>query len=195
MNGLGQAIAALRAGAVVCFPTESSYGLAVDPHNPEALAALVALKGRSASAPFALIAGSLEQARECTGLWPESASQLAEAHWPGALTLILPPSRQIGAACIGPSGGVGVRISSLEVARALALGLGHAITATSANPSGKPAATDVAQAQAYFGSAVQSYLDGGICEGRPSTLVDFDGNGQPQVLRDGPIVLPRVDMP
>ncbi|MCP4445255.1 MAG: Sua5/YciO/YrdC/YwlC family protein [Myxococcales bacterium] len=189
MKNLEEAIAELRKGGVVCFPTESSYGLAVDPRSEKALAALSALKGRAANAPFALIAGSLEQARLCTGAWPRLADELSGQHWPGPLTLILPPRLGIGSACTGPSGGVGVRVSSVETARSLAIGLGFAITATSANLSGEAAANLCSEARAYFGEGVGSYLDGGRCEGRASTLVDFDAAGDAHVLREGPIVL------
>jgi L-threonylcarbamoyladenylate synthase len=179
----------------VCFPTESSYGLAVDPRNASALTRLATLKGRAATAPFALIAGNMQQARACTSAWPAQAEALAAKHWPGALTLILPPAAEIGPACIGPSGGVGLRISSLPAAQNLALGLGYAITATSANPSGAPGAETCAAAQTYFGAGVDAYIDGGRCNGQPSTLVDFGKDGQTQVLREGPIVLLRPDRP
>lgn len=195
MTQVALAIGALQAGGIVCFPTESSYGLAVDPRNSEALARLAVLKGRAATAPFALIAGNEAQARGCTQAWPSAASALASRHWPGPLTLILRPSADLGEQCIGPSGGVGVRISSLKLARDLALGLGYAITATSANPSGAPAAESVTEARAYFGDGVAVYLDGGACDGEPSTLIDFDAVGQAQVLRQGPIVLLPADVP
>ncbi len=195
MTELARAVAALRDGGIVCFPTESSYGLAVDPRNESALASLTALKGRAASAPFALIAGNMAQAKQCTKPWPLAAESLSEQHWPGALTLILPPAAEVGAACIGPSGGVGLRVSSLEIARDLALGLGYAITATSANPSGEPGAQTCEGAKGYFGSGVAAYLDGGLCSGQPSTLVDFGPEGVVQVLREGPIVLLQADMP
>lgn len=195
MTRVALAISALQAGGIVCFPTESSYGLAVDPRDSEALARLAALKGRAATAPFALIAGSRAQASACTDGWPNAASALANKYWPGPLTMILPPSSDLGAQCIGPSGGVGVRISSLQLARDLAIGLGYAITATSANPSGEPAAESIAQARGYFGSGVAVYLDGGPCADEPSTLIDFDAVGQAQVLRQGPIVLLPADAP
>ncbi len=194
MSTVADAITAIRAGEIVCFPTESSYGLAVDPRNSQALASLAELKGRDERAPFALIAGDIEQAQACTGAWSEPARLLATAHWPGPLTLILPPGANIGARCVGPSGGVGVRISSLADARQLALGLGFAITATSANPSGQPAARSAKEATAYFGAKVAVYLDGGPCTGLPSTLVDFDAEGRPQVLRQGPIILPAEEL-
>ena len=195
MSSVSQGALTLRAGGVVCFPTESSYGLAVDPRNGRALERLAAIKGRDANSPFALIAGDLQQAQGCTEAWPSSAQNLAQEHWPGPLTLILPPSSQLGPGCIGPSGGVGVRISSVAIARDLALGLGYAITATSANPSGQPAATRCSEARAYFAGLVDCYIDGGRCAGQPSTLVDFGLDGAVHVLREGPIVLPPQDAP
>ena len=92
---LERALVALRAGQIVCLPTESTYGLAVDPSNARALDELSELKGRPVNAPFALIAGSAEQARAWTGLWPEAASSLAAEDGPGPLTLILPPGPQV----------------------------------------------------------------------------------------------------
>ncbi len=184
---LGAAIETLRNGGIVCFPTESSYGLAVDPRNEQALATLSALKGREASAPFALIAGDLAQARRATIQWPAVAERLVAEHWPGALTLILRPAVEVRSACLGPNGGVGVRVSSVALARDLALGFGYAITATSANPTGQPPATTEPEVRHYFGDGVDFYLEGGTCTGMPSTLVDFDSSGNVLVLRQGPV--------
>ncbi len=195
MTKLALAVSVLRKGGIVCFPTESSYGLAVDPRDVSALERLADLKGRAANAPFALIAGDMQQAKDCTAQWPAEAKALAARHWPGPLTLVLPPATDVGGACIGASGGVGVRISSLDVARELALGLQYPITATSANPSGAANAQTCAAAEHYFGAAVGAYLDGGPCSGMPSTVVDFGPGGQARVLREGPIVLLPTDMP
>lgn len=185
-----QALAILREGGLVCVPTESSYGLAVDASRPEAIERLQALKGRGLSAPFGLIAGSYEQARACTGPWPDEAEELARRHWPGPLTLILPPLATTALQLVGPTGGVGLRVSSAEEVAWLATELGGVITATSANPTGQAPATTTSAAQGYFGDQVDFYLDGGPCEGRASTLVAFDPRGRPQVLRQGAIVLP-----
>lgn len=188
---LEPALQVLRAGGLVCVPTESSYGLAVDAGNEAAIEALHRLKGRPNNAPFALIAGSMEMAKRHTGTWPPAAELLAAEHWPGPLTLVLPPTQGTSVRLLGPSGGVGVRVSSCELTRSLSLALGRPITATSANPSAKPAAQSVQEAQSYFARAVECYIDAGNCSGIPSTLVDFDAAGQAQVLRAGPIVLPQ----
>jgi L-threonylcarbamoyladenylate synthase len=162
----------------------------VDAECDAAIERLQDLKGRDDAAPFGLIAGSLAQAQACTGTWPPLAEDLARAHWPGALTLILPPTERTAPRLLGPSGGVGIRVSSCAPVRWLAEELGRPITATSANPSGKAPATTIAAAQSYFGSEVDFYLDGGECSAQASTLVDFDSEGRAQVLRQGPIVLP-----
>ncbi len=184
---LGAAIETLRQGGIVSFPTESSYGLAVDPRNERALATLSTLKGREASAPFALIAGDFAQARQVTSQWTAVTERLVAEHWPGALTVIMQPAMEVSSACLGPSGGVGVRVSSVALARDLALGFGYAITATSANPSGRPPATTELEVRHYFGDSVDFYLEGGTCAGMPSTLVDFDSSSKILVLRQGPV--------
>jgi phosphoribosylamine--glycine ligase len=189
MADLTQALAALRRGDIVCMPTESSYGLAVNPFDARALARLVALKGRTPDAPFALIAADQTQARALAQNWPERAQELATRHWPGPLTLVVPARPTLAPELIGPAGGVGVRVSSHPVATALARAFGSAITATSANPSGAPPATDCATARAYFGDRV-IYIDTGPCPGGPpSTVLDISATGQSRVLRPGAIDL------
>ncbi len=190
---LERAVEALRSGHIVCVPTESTYGLAVDPSNASALQRLVDLKGRSSQSPFALMASSLRQAQDWTGVWPSAAERLAKRYWPGPLTLILPPADKVLAILLGPSGGLGVRVSSLQLTRDLAHALGRPITATSANPSGQPPATTLKQARDYFPGAFGADFDGGECADQASTLVDFGPGGAGQVLREGPIALPSLD--
>lgn len=177
----------------MCIPTESSYGLAVDPANAAALDALSALKGRPSQSPFALIAGDLGQAREWTATWPSAALKLASLFWPGPLTLILPPAAHARAELLGPTGGIGLRVSSHPVARELALALGRPITATSANPSAKAPATTLGKARTYFPSAFGAEFDGGLCDAMASTLIDFNERGVPHVIRQGPIILPSLE--
>jgi L-threonylcarbamoyladenylate synthase len=185
-----QAVAALRRGEVVCLPTESSYGLAADLRAPDGLARITALKGgRPADSPFALIAGAPEHARALARVWPDAAEGLAARHWPGPLTLVVPARPGLPSEVVGPDGGVGVRVSSHPLAAALARALGAPITATSANRSGQPPATTVAEARAAFGDEVAVYLDGGVCAGTPSTVVAVDEAGRLRVLRAGAIAL------
>jgi L-threonylcarbamoyladenylate synthase len=188
---LDAAVAALAAGAIVCYPTESTYGLGVDAASPAALARLVALKGRDPRSPFGLIAGDRAQARSVARAWPEAAERLAARDWPGALTLVVPAIEGLAPELIGAYG-VGVRVSPHPIAQALAAGLGRPITATSANRSGEPAAVVVAEARARFGERVAVYLDGGVCAGTPSTVVAVDQDGNLTLVRAGALALPEL---
>jgi L-threonylcarbamoyladenylate synthase len=184
------AAAALRRGDVVCLPTESTYGLAVDIRSTAGLARLVALKGgRARAAPLGLIAADVAQAVSVASCWPAAAADLAVRHWPGPLTLVVPAAAGLAAALVGPGGGVGVRVSAHPWARALAAELGAPITATSANPSGQAPAVTAAAARACFGSGVAVYLDGGRCAGPVSTVVRVDADGAITILRAGAISL------
>jgi L-threonylcarbamoyladenylate synthase len=184
------ALAALLRGEVVCLPTESSYGLAADARSAAALARVTALKGgRPADSPFPLVVADADAARDLAAVWPDAADRLARRHWPGPLTLVVPARPGLPSEVVGPDGGVGVRVSSHPLAAALARALGAPITATSANRSGQPPATTVAEARAAFGDEVAVYLDGGVCAGIPSTVVAVDEAGRLRVLRAGAIAL------
>ena len=194
-DDIADVAATLDAGGIVCFPTETTYGLAVDAGNRAALAALAALKGRVADSPFGLIAGDPAQARQLAASWPHLAEILAERYWPGPLTLVVPaapglPEEITGRPAMerfGSARGVGVRVSSHPVAGALARHLGRPITATSANPSGRPPARDGATARAYFASRV-AYLDDGPSPGeQASTVIAVAADGRARTLRPGPI--------
>ena len=184
------AAAALERGEVVCVPTESSYGLAADLRHPAALARVTALKrGRPADSPFPLVAGSVDDARALARAWPAEAERLAALHWPGPLTLVVPARPELPVEVVGPGGGVGVRVSSHPIARALARALGRPITATSANRAGEPPARSVDEARAVFGADLALYLDGGSCDGVPSTVVAVGEDGALRVVRRGAIDL------
>jgi L-threonylcarbamoyladenylate synthase len=183
----GCAIEALRSGEVVVYPTETFYGMGVDALSPAALDRLFALKGREPGKPVALIAADAPSAFELAREVSEVARRLADAFWPGPLTLVLPARDDLPAPLIGPDGGVGVRVSSHPIARALAEGLGRPITATSANLAGGQPATTLGEARNTFGAKVKVYLEGGkLMASAASTVVACDRNGW-RVLRAGAI--------
>lgn len=184
---------AIGAGKVVCFPTETTYGLAVDGADRGALARLVALKGRDPSSPFALIAPDAPAAAGLARVWPDAAARLAGEHWPGPLTLVVPARADLPGEIVGPTGGVGVRVSSHPWALALARAVGRPITATSANRAGEPPSTSVAAARDAFGDGVSIYLDAGPSQAvTASTVVDVGADGSVTVLRPGPVVLAEL---
>jgi L-threonylcarbamoyladenylate synthase len=182
-----RAIEALRSGETVVYPTETFYGMGADALSLAALDRLFALKGREPGKPVALIAADARSAFELARELPEAARRLADAFWPGPLTLVLPARDNLPGPLIGPDCRVGVRVSSHPIARALAAGLGRPITATSANLAGGQPATTLAEARDAFGAKVKVYLEGGeLAASAPSTVVACDRNGW-RVLRAGAI--------
>lgn len=185
-SDLERAAAALRAGLLVAFPTETFYGLAADAWQPAALGRLLALKDRDASAPLPLILPSAEHLGRVSVDVPPAARALMERHWPGPLTLVLPARADLPAPLVGPEG-VGVRLSSHAVASGLAQRLDAPLVATSANPGGaSPAASAEEVAERLPG--VDLLVDGGpTAGGVPSTVVAVSRSGTLRVLRQGEI--------
>lgn len=186
-SGIERAVEVVRRGGVVAFPTETFYGLAVDPWNEKAIDALYAAKGRPSDTAVALIADSIDVVRDriVGGELPRAAEILADKFWPGPLTLVIPARASLSSLLGGGTGTIGVRVSPHPISAALATKLG-AITATSANPHGKPAMTravDVAAAMPHL----DLVLDGGETPGgAPSTLVDVTVD-PPRIVRAGAI--------
>jgi L-threonylcarbamoyladenylate synthase len=171
---LDRAVGVLARGGIVAFPTETFYGLAVDALSDEGVARLVRVKGRVASKAIACIVGDLEQRTQLCSAWPEAAERLARRFWPGPLTLVLPARPELPPP-LRPDGFVGLRLSSHEVARALALGLGRPITATSANPAGAPEVTRAADIAPALRDQLDLVVDGGETRGgKGSTVVRID---------------------
>jgi L-threonylcarbamoyladenylate synthase len=185
--GLADAVAALRDGELVVYPTETFYGIAADPFSPMALEQLFAIKGREANKPIALIAADSAMAFAIAREVPEIARRLAIAFWPGPLTMVIPARRDFPPQLIGPDGGVGVRVSPHPIARALSSGLGRPITATSANLSGEPPASTIDAARKSLGNKVKVFLEGGILTaGAPSTVIVCHADGF-RIVRAGAI--------
>jgi len=182
---LAQAVAALQKGAVVGMPTDTVYGLAADPFSEQAVAALFALKGRPAVKPIPLLAASVEHAARL-GRFEGAALAAARAHWPGALTLVVPRAAGLPDWVGDPvRGSVGLRVPDHPAALALLAASGP-LAVTSANRSGEAPAADATTARAMFGSRVAAYLPGAGAKSAPSTVVDFTGP-TPRVLRLGPV--------
>lgn len=161
----------IRAGLVVAYPTDTLYGLAVDPRNAGAVARLYELKGRAETSALTLIAADLADVR-AAGEMTHDAERLAARWWPGPLTIVVRARRILAREGLGGGQTVGIRIPGHAVAIALARGAGFAITATSANRSGTPASSS-ADAVAASLSDVDAIVDGGAARGgAPSTIVD-----------------------
>jgi len=184
---IAQAIAVLKQGGVVVFPTETAYGLAADATNSEAVERVRTVKSRSQEKSFPLIAASREMVERYAGI-PRALERLAREHWPGPLTLVLQAMGEGLAPGVVRDGTVAMRVSSHPVARALSEGLGAPIVATSANRAGEDACYSVACVRQQLGEAPNFYLDAGDLTPQPaSTIVAVDDYGHPEVLRQGAI--------
>jgi L-threonylcarbamoyladenylate synthase len=187
---LRRAAAALVDGDVVAVPTDTVYGLAVDPTQPEAVARLFALKGRPEDVPLPVLVAGPEQLALVAGELEVAAAELAAKFWPGPLTLVVPRRAEFTVDLGGPPAAlqtVGVRRPDHPVVVALCELLGP-LAVTSANRHGQQPATMAAQVASVFpgpdGPAV--ILDGGTCDGIPSTVVECRGPAA-RCLREGAI--------
>jgi L-threonylcarbamoyladenylate synthase len=181
----------VREGGVVGYPTDTLYGLAVDPRHEGAVQRLFALKGRDAASAIPLIAASLDQARDVAEV--SSADQrLAESFWPGPLTLVMPAKPGLAPSLLGKGFTIGVRVPAHLVAVSLAVDLGFAITSTSANRSGQPAATTAEEVATALDDAIDLVLDDGPSPGgAPSTIVEVT-HGRARLIRAGAVPWERV---
>jgi L-threonylcarbamoyladenylate synthase len=179
-------IAALQSAELVIYPTETFYALGADPFSATARRRLFGVKARDAERPVGLIAADTAMAFSVASEVPINARRLADAFWPGPLTLVVPARDDMARELVGADG-IGVRVSPNPVARALAAGLRHPITATSANLSGQPPATTLAEARRAFGEKVKVYLEGGkMMASAPSTVVAIAA-GDWKMIRVGAI--------
>lgn len=185
-KGLEAARLVLESGGVVAYPTESFYGLAVDPRRDASVERLFEVKRRAPEKPILLILSSRPDADRYAVRISEIARTLMEKFWPGGLTLVFEASREVNPLLTAGTGKIGLRHSSHPVARALAAGLSGAVTGTSANLSGQPS-NKTPQGVLESLGGVDLVLDGGETPGgRGSTVVDV--SVRPGVLlREGMI--------
>ncbi len=187
-EAISEAIAALRRGEVIAIPTETVYGVAVLPTD-EGIERLIAAKHRSAEKGIQLLVDSLAQVEQIAQIGGP-ARRLANAFWPGGLTIVL--NRGGGAQLPESIGGgrptLGIRLPDHDVPRSLTRQLGP-IAASSANISGEPPATDASMVGSYFGDEISLIVDDGpVRGGLASTVVDCsDPGAAPKVLREGAI--------
>ena len=184
MDDIEGVIDALSAGGVVVIPTDTVYGVAVSPTNPTGIAAIFELKGRSHAKALPVLGDSME-ALGRIAVFDERARRAAVKFWPGPLTLVLPRAAGFTVDLGGDDRTtVAVRVPALDLTRALLARTGP-LAVTSANLSGEPEARSVDEARARFGDRVAAYLDGGVAEGLPSTVLSLVGEAT--VLREGAI--------
>ena len=179
------ALQALEAGRVVALPTDTVYGLGVDPFRPGASDRLFAIKRRPRTVDLPLLVAGADQVLTVATAVPPIAARLMGRYWPGPLTLVLPRRPDLAADLGDDEATVGVRCPDHEVPLMLCRRRGPLAT-TSANLHGQPTLTTAAAVEAALGEALAAVLDGGPCTGEPSTVVDCTGEA-PKCLREGRI--------
>ena len=191
---IAEAAALLRAGQLVAFPTETVYGLGADATDGMAVARIYEAKGRPRFNPLIAHVASLEAAAAIAVLGP-TARRLAEAFWPGPLTLVLPKSPACPVCDLATSGldTVAVRVPAHDLALALLAAVGRPVAAPSANRSGHVSATTAAHVAADLGDRVAMIIDGGPTRhGLESTILDATGD-EALLLRPGAITSEAIE--
>ena len=192
-GALTQAAAKLRAGELVAFPTETVYGLGADATNDDAVAGIFAAKQRPSFNPLISHFPDRDAAAQ-HAIFDARADKLADAFWPGALTLVLPKRSDSNVSQLTTAGlpSIAVRVPAHEMARALLRAVGRPIAAPSANRSGRISPTTAAHVAASLGTAIGMILDGGPCGvGLESTVIDLTTD-RVVMLRPGGITRDQV---
>ena len=179
------AVATLRRGGLVAFPTETVYGLGADAADPLAVRRIFAAKGRPATNPLIVHVASASIARRYATDWPAAADRLAAAFWPGPLTIVLRRNASIADEVSAGRGTVGLRVPNHPVALELLAAFDGPVAAPSANRANHVSPTTADHVRAELGGRVDLVLDGGPCAvGIESTVVDLTGV-RPALLRPG----------
>jgi L-threonylcarbamoyladenylate synthase len=190
-EGLAAAATSVLSGELVVLPTDTVYGVGADAFSPAAVTRLLAAKGRGRDMPPPVLVGSTRAASalvEDLGPWGQ---QLIDEFWPGGLTIVCRAQRTLNWDLGDAKGTVAVRMPQDQVTLDLLRETGP-MAVTSANLTGKPAATTAEQAREQLGEAVAIYLDGGpSAGGLASTIVDLTGD-VPRLLRQGAISIGRL---
>lgn len=183
----------IRQGGLVAFPTETVYGLGGDALNPESSKKIYAAKGRPSDNPLIIHIADMEHLGKITKEIPQSAYQLADAFWPGPLTMILPKSEAVPSQTTGGLDTVAVRMPSHPVAMEFIKAAGGYVAAPSANLSGKPSPTTAKYVMQDMDGRIDMIIDGdGVDIGLESTIVDLTGE-KPMILRPGYITEEMLD--
>lgn len=190
-GGIARAAKILRDGGLVAVPTETVYGLAARADSDDAVAKIYAAKGRPSYNPLIVHVASLAQARALAEFSPV-AERLAEQHWPGPLTLVLPRrcAAELSDAVTAGLDTLALRMPSHPVMRGLLDAVGLPLAAPSANRSGFISPTSPTHVLASLGGRIDAVLDGGDCDrGLESTIAAVRSDGSVEILRPGPIDL------
>jgi L-threonylcarbamoyladenylate synthase len=184
----------IRHGSVVGVPTDTFYGLAVDPYNLQAVESVYEIKERNRHKPLSLLIESVEQAEELAYEPPDEFHLLAEKFWPGPLTVIMRAAPRVPLKVTANSGNIAVRMPDSPVALAVVRALRFPMTATSANLAGAAECTTAAAVVEQMGNRVQVVLDGGATPREvPTTIVNLTAEGRWSLQREGAIPASAIE--
>jgi L-threonylcarbamoyladenylate synthase len=192
LPGMREARAAIARGDLVVMPTDTVYGIAADAFQPVAVQALLDAKGRGRSKPPPVLVPNRSTLDALAETVPEAVTKLADAFWPGGLTIVLPARTTLAWDLGDTEGTVAVRMPDDRIALELLAETGP-LAVSSANRTGQPAAQTAQDALDQLGDSIDVYLDGGATSGPlPSTIVDATGlvdeSGPLRILREGLIL-------
>jgi L-threonylcarbamoyladenylate synthase len=190
-GAIKQAAEILKKGHIVAFPTDTLYGIGVDPFNPAAIERLYQVKGRAAEKGIPILLADTADLEKVTQNISTQAQALIEQYWPGPLTIIVPRHPRLPAN-ISPNEGIAIRIPDHAVSRAFIRAVGGAVATSSANRSGEEPARDAAEAFQAMNGQIAAVLDGGrVQHGRASTVLDCMSD-PPKLLREGPVTVKNL---
>jgi len=181
----------IAAGGLIAFRTDTFYGLGADPFNPPAVRQIIDLKGRERK-PILLLISDLEEVDRFIGDQTEQFKLLATSLWPGPLTIVYTASAGLSSDLTAATGTIGVRLPHGDSLRDLIRICGGALTATSANLTGSPAARNAAEVAHYFPSGLDLILDSGETTATSASTVLDVTTGVPRLIREGAISRERL---
>jgi len=186
---ISQVVSSLYRGSVVALPTDTFYGLAVDPVNLKAVDRIYELKTRARHKPLSLLIAQVAQAYEIARQLDSAFDRLAEKFWPGPLTIIVKAGSKLPLRVTANTGNVALRVPEAAIPRAVVAALGLPITATSANLQSYPECTYANCVREQLGEKIPLIVDGGpTARSVPTTIVDLSGGGTSwMILREGAI--------
>lgn len=188
-----KAASVVLSGGILAFPTDTSYGLGVNPFDDEAVSRLYRLKQRERQKPLILLLSSSEQLSDLTEEVPDEAKKLMEHFWPGPLTLLFTASDELKSFLVGNTGKIGVRVPGSRIARKIIDACRIPVTATSANISGQPSARSAQEVNRYFKNMIEMILEVGVSHrDKESTVLDVT-TSPPLLIREGEIGLDRIE--
>ena len=186
---IDRVVKSIDTGQVVALPTDTFYGLAVDPVNLHAVDRIYDIKTRARHKPLSLLIAEVAQAYELSRNLDSAFDRLAEKFWPGPLTLVVKAGGKLPLRVTANTGNLALRVPEAAIPRAVVTRLGLPITATSANLSGLPECTSAIGVRDQLGDKLPLIVDGGpTARTTPTTIVDLSGGGNSwMILREGAI--------